>query len=69
MHYKRSLIETISYDKSGYYVSPNLEALRFEKEKYAELAYHIYSNVFLLVITPLDFLILIQNGQSSITGK
>ena len=40
---------TISYDKSGYYVkcdSPQLTAFRFEEEKYAELAYHIYNNVY-----------------------
>ena len=67
---------TISYDKSGYYVkcdSPQLTAFRFEEEKYAELAYHIYNSVYgtgvILLNTPLDFLILIQNGQSSVTGK
>lgn len=40
---------TISYDKSGYYVkcdSPQLTAFRFEEEKYAELAYHIYNSVY-----------------------
>ena len=40
---------TISYDKSGYYVkcdSPQLDAFRFEEKKYAELAYHIYNNVY-----------------------
>lgn len=67
---------TISYDKSGYYVkydSPQLTGFRFEEEKYAELAYHIFMvQALLLVIllnTPLDFLILIQNGQSNVTGK
>ena len=68
---------TISYDKSGYYVkcdSPQLTAFRFEEEKYAELAYHIYNSVYgtgtvILLNTPLDFLILIQNGQSNVTGK
>lgn len=40
---------TISCDKSGYYVkcdSPQLNAFRFKEEKYAELAYHIYNNVY-----------------------
>ena len=40
---------TINCDKSGYYVkcdSPQLTAFRFEEEKYAELAYHIYNNVY-----------------------
>ena len=40
---------TISCDESGYYVkcdSPQLNAFRFEEEKYAELAYHIYNNVY-----------------------
>ena len=45
----RSPEYTISYDKSGYYVecdSPQLAAFRFEEEKYAELAYHIYNSVY-----------------------
>lgn len=40
---------TISCDESGYYVkcdSPQLNAFRFEEKKYAELAYHIYNNVY-----------------------
>lgn len=40
---------TISYDESGYYVkcdSPLLNAFRFEEKRYAELAYHIYNNVY-----------------------
>lgn len=40
---------TISCDESGYYVkcdSPQLSAFRFEEKKYAELAYHIYNNVY-----------------------
>ena len=39
---------TISCDKSGYYVkcdSSQLNAFRFEKKEYAELAYHIYKNM------------------------
>lgn len=78
MHYKRSLIEVqntlLVMTKVDITLSPQLTAFRFEEEKYAELAYHIYNSVYgiLLVIllnTPLDFLILIQNGQSSVTGK
>lgn len=40
---------TISCDESGYYVkcdSPQLKAFRFEEEKYAELAYHIYNSIY-----------------------
>ena len=40
---------TISCDESGYYVkcdSPQLNAFRFEEKKYAELAYHIYNNIY-----------------------
>ena len=40
---------TISRDENGYYVncdSPQLNAFRFEEKKYAELAYHIYNNVY-----------------------
>ena len=39
---------TISCDKSGYYVkcdSPQLNAFRFEKKEYAELAYQIWKNM------------------------
>ena len=45
----RGLEYTISRDESGYYVkcdSPQLNAFRFEEEKYAELAYHIYNNIY-----------------------
>lgn len=48
---------------------------RFEKKEYAELAYQIWKNMkpdehlMYTVRVYLDFLILIQNGQSSITGK
>lgn len=40
---------TINYDESGYYIkcdSPQLSAFRFEEKRYAELAYHIYNNVY-----------------------
>lgn len=40
---------TIDYDKGGYYVKcdiPRLSALRFEEKRYAELAYHIYNNIY-----------------------
>lgn len=41
---------TIEYDsESGYYIKcdiPRLNVLRFEEERYAELAYHIYNNVY-----------------------
>lgn len=40
---------TISCDKIGYYVecdNPYLKALRFEEKRYAELAYHIYNNIY-----------------------
>ena len=40
---------TISCDESEYYVkcdSPQLKAFRFEEEKYAELAYHIYNSIY-----------------------
>lgn len=40
---------TISYDKSGYYIKCDntyLNSLRFEEERYAELAYHIYNNIY-----------------------
>lgn len=40
---------TISKDEVGYYVKcdiPHLRALRFEEERYAELAYHIYNNIY-----------------------
>ena len=39
---------TISCDKNGYYVkcdSSQLNAFRFEKKEYAELAYQIYKNM------------------------
>ena len=45
----RSPEYSINYDEGGYYVkcdSPQLNAFRFEEEKYAELAYHIYNNVY-----------------------
>lgn len=40
---------TIGYDESGYYVKcdiPRLSVLRFEEKRYAELAYHIYNNIY-----------------------
>ena len=41
---------TIGYDsESGYYVEcdiPRLNVLRFEEKRYAELAYHIYNNIY-----------------------
>lgn len=55
----RSPEYTISYDKSGYYVKcdiPQLTAFRFEEEKYAELAYHIYNSVY-DIGTPLNDII------------
>lgn len=40
---------TISCDEGEYYIKCDnlqLKAFRFEEEKYAELAYHIYNNVY-----------------------
>lgn len=46
---------------------------RFEKKEYAELAYQIWKNMkpdeHLMYTVRGVFLILIQNGQSSVTGK
>lgn len=49
MHYKRSLIEvqnTLLVMTKVKCDSPQLTAFRFEEEKYAELAYHIYNSVY-----------------------
>ena len=39
---------TTNYDEDGYYVkcdNPHVNSLRFEKKKYAELAYQVYKNM------------------------
>ena len=50
MHYKRSLIEVqntlLVMTKVDITLSPQLTGFRFEEEKYAELAYHIYNSVY-----------------------
>ena len=45
----RSPEYTIDYDERGYYIKcviPHLSVFRFEEKRYAELAYHIYNNVY-----------------------
>lgn len=45
----RSPEYSINYDEDGYYVKcdiPRLSVLRFEEKRYAELAYHIYNNIY-----------------------
>lgn len=45
----RSSKYSIDYDERGYYVKcdiPRLSVLRFEEKRYAELAYHIYNNIY-----------------------
>lgn len=45
----RSPEYTVACDKRGYYIKcdvPRLSVLRFEEKRYAELAYHIYNNIY-----------------------
>lgn len=45
----RSPKYTIDYDERGYYIKcdiSRLSVLRFEEKRYAELAYHIYNNIY-----------------------
>ena len=47
--FDRSPEYSINYDEDGYYVKcdiPRLSVLRFEEKRYAELAYHIYNNIY-----------------------